>query len=96
MYLLSHTVEGVWKKTDDFNIEISEEKLKQWPEKGDLADLIPKCNIVKEDVNDEDEDEEGKSDGNKKNKDLFDADGQDEGPAPLKILLFQTKILKAH
>ena len=89
LYLLSQTVEGVWKKTDDFNIEISEEKLKQWPEKGDLADLIPKCNIVKEDLYDEDEDEdedevkEGKSDGNKKKNDLFDSDGKDEGPAPL-------------
>ena len=55
MELLSKTVNGVWKKTDDFHIEISQEKLKQWPEKGDLADMNPECHIVEEDEEDEDD-----------------------------------------
>ena len=75
--LLSHTVEGVWKKTDKFNIEISNEKLQKWPEKGDLVELIPQCHIVKETEEEENEDEKKKGDK------LFDADGQDKGPAPL-------------
>ena len=56
--LLSHTVDGVWKKTDDFNIVISDEKLNKWPEKGDLVELIPKCHIVKEDKKEEQDEPE--------------------------------------
>ena len=60
MELLSKTVDGVWKKTDDFHIEISQEKLKQWPEKGDLADMNPECHIVEEDKDEEDDEDGGK------------------------------------
>ena len=87
--LLSLTVDGVWKKTQDFHIEISQEKLKKWPEKGDLADMNPECHIVEEDKDDKDEEDGEKNEKEKDSVDkkmkerLFDTDGDDEGPAPL-------------
>ena len=49
------------KKTEDFHIEISQEKLKQWPEKGNLADMNPECHILEENKDNEDNEDSDKN-----------------------------------
>ena len=38
--LLSGTVDGIWKHSDNFPIQISMDKLNAWPESGNLIDLL--------------------------------------------------------
>ena len=75
--LLSTTVEGVWKQTDDFPIEISQDNLNAWPERGDLIDLED-TNVIVE----EDDHYNGETLDNPEGINLNTDDG-DAGPAPL-------------
>jgi hypothetical protein len=79
--LLSESVPGVWSPSPGFEITYSRERLEQWPESGDLAELnvglniheLDEDNILHDNENcDDDIPEEG-----------LRADGADVGPAPL-------------
>ena len=77
LQLLSLTVEGVWKETPSFPIEISRERLNAWPESGDLIDILSdECTIV------DDSEECNDNDINPTNVTL-NTDFGDAGPAPL-------------
>ena len=93
--LLSKTVEGVWKETSDYDIQISEECLNKWPEEGDLAEMNDQFHIIEDDKKEKTdnktpddtnfigEDNTESKNKNKNEKFSFDRDGNDEGPAPL-------------
>ena len=70
-------MDGVWKQTHDFPIEISQDNLNAWPENGDLLDLED-TNVIVEEGEDSDEDDNDNSDELQVN-----ADNGDAGPAPL-------------
>ena len=86
--LLVQTVPGVWKPDDSNSggITIDNNRLNAWPEEGDLLDLDDciKINEVDKDGNvveyDEDEDNI-----NNLPEDRLVRDGNDLGPAPLKM-----------
>ena len=91
--LLSKTVVGVWKPGPNFNIEISQERLSQWPEKGDLAEMNKHLHILEDDESSNNDDNSKKpashvedpknSDKDNAEEVKIDRDGTDEGPAPL-------------
>jgi hypothetical protein len=85
--LLSQTVEGVWKVGD---IEISQERMNQWPENGNLLDFNTNIRIFERD-----------KDGNILDNDVIDnnnddlvADGDDIGPAPLQNAVEEEEIFE--
>ena len=75
--LLSSTVEGVWKQTEEFPIVISQDNLNAWPESGDLLDMED-TNVIIEEEDDNNNDAHEDPDGVNVN-----ADNGDAGPAPL-------------
>ena len=81
LQLLSHTVEGVWKSTRGYDIQISQERLEQWPEEGDLATMNTDLHIY-EDENEGNGDNTSDTSNSNATTNL-DSDGSDFGPAPL-------------
>ena len=92
--LLSYTVENVWKSSNDFKIEISQNNLDKWPLSGDIRHLDDVPTIpISEDILE------------KHDKDLDDlkletmpnlyTDGNDAGPAPLQNKDFPEETFEA-
>ena len=78
------TVDGVWKPTQNVQIQLSQENLNQWPEEGDLATLNPALHIMERDEAGEIvmdvENTDGNTDINQNTSNI-----NDEGPAPLQM-----------
>ena len=79
--LLSCTVEGVWKTTQTYQLQISQDRLAQWPEEGDLAVMNAGLHIYVDD-NEGNEDTTNNITNSNGTTNL-DSDGPDFGPAPL-------------
>ena len=75
--LLSGTVDGIWKHSANFPIQISMEKLNAWPESGNLIDLLSDEEIIEKET-----EKESENDFNPVNVNI-NTDNGDAGPAPL-------------
>ena len=82
--LLMKTADGVWKPTQNVQIQLSQENLNQWPDEGDLATLNPALHIMERDEAGEIvmdvENTDGNTDINQNTSNI-----NDEGPAPLQM-----------
>jgi len=74
--LLKHTVDNIWKTSDTFIINVSEERLAAWPEHGDFADINPELHVTELE-------QDGIVDAISQGNEGRVADGNDMGPAPL-------------
>ena len=89
------TVAGVWKNDDrypQFNLQISEEKLNAWPEKGDITELDEVDTVFEVDNDGNEQFLENENNPYTKKKanavsDKLNRDGNDLGPAPLQNTL---------
>ena len=79
--LLSCTVEGVWKTTPRYQLQISQERLQQWPPEGDLAAMNADLHIYVDD--NEDNEDTTNNTTNSNGTTNLDSDGPDFGPAEL-------------
>ena len=79
------TVDGVWKSIQHFQIQLSQEKLNQWSEEGDLATLNPALYVMERDDANETVMADGSnaSDTNNNPNTINNNADHDEGPAPL-------------
>ena len=76
--LLTNTVDGVWKQSNEFPILLSHDNLNAWPASGDLLDLEDSNIIIEDDdENSLNNQEQQSNDNNNTN---------DNGPAPLQNL----------
>ena len=83
--ILQHTVQGVWKEDNHFNIQYDMNRFQHWPESGDLIDLNPDLRIYEQDEEGNiiaGNELEGMENEDSENQGLV-IDGDDHGPAPL-------------
>ena len=80
MELLSKTISGVWKPTQKFKLQISNEILNVWLEEGDIAVLNSDLHIYEPE---DDEIVEPQQNNDVTIGVLIDAYGNNSGPAPL-------------